>query len=375
MAKYRKFFLIPLTYILMLFFVAPVLGRAEETTSSSEDLPSFSYEVVHPDNQINESVGYYDLKMTPGQEQTVHIRFNNPSNFDVKVLVELSGAKTNSSGVIEYTNERIENDDSLKFAFEDIVTAPSEIEMAPGEEKILEINIKMPETSIEGYISGGIRLTRDGQVEEAGDSTVVNQVSYMVGMLLTEQEPAEIEAISEELQFNKVYPDIHNYRNAFMVNFSNIKSIYVNDVVVDIQISREGSSEVLYESKKSSMRMAPNSFIAYPVSLNGEQMVAGDYRAKIVVTSGKGGRWEWDEAFTVTDEEANKFNEQDLTLVQEPGINWRLVAMVAAGALGVLLVIFLTIHFVRKNRKAKNKARRNANRKSKKNKKPVEKTS
>nr|WP_269092742.1 DUF3324 domain-containing protein [Enterococcus sp. BWR-S5] len=192
---------------------------------------------------------------------------------------------------------------------------------------------------------------------------VVNKIAYMVGMLLSQQDPTDIENISEELGFNQVYPATSNYRNAFMVNFSNIQPIYVDDMTVEVQITKEGSEAVLYDTKKSQMRMAPNSMINFPVELNGEAMVPGDYRAKISVKSGKGGSWQWDEAFTVTDEEAEKFNAQDLSLVQDPGLNWQLIAMIAGGVLGVLLVIFLIIHFIRKKKGGNKKAKRKKNKK------------
>ncbi|WP_321386769.1 DUF916 and DUF3324 domain-containing protein [uncultured Enterococcus sp.] len=365
MNKRYKFSLVFL-YIISLFVAAPLVGAAEETGSASEEMTesgsTFSYEVIQPENQVDSSVGYYNLKLSPGQEQTVQIRLTNPSAVEVAIEVALNGAVTNGGGVIEYGPNKIDNDASLRFPFEEVVSAPEEVVLAPGEEKMLDLVIKMPETSFEGYISGGIRLMRKGQEEET-DTMVVNKIAYLVGMLLTQQESTDIENIPEDMQFNKVYPATSNYRSAFMINFSNIQPIYVDDMTVEVQITKEGSEAVLYDTKKSQMRMAPNTMIDFPVELNGEAMVPGDYRAKITVKSGKGGLWEWDEAFTVTDEEAEKFNAQDLTLVQEPGLNWQLIAMIAGGVLGVLLVIFLIVHFARKKKVGKKKSKQMKNKK------------
>lgn len=353
MVKNKRFVGLIIAYILCVLLFQPAAGNAEETTSSSGSAGGFVYEVIKPDNQMGESLGYYKLKMTPGQVQTLQIRLTNPGDEGVTVLVDLKRAGTNSNGVIDY-NDNLEKDDSMKFDIEEIATVPEEVVLGPGEEKMLEIQINMPETNFEGYLSGGIDLTRAGQVEES-DATVVNVVSYRVGLVLTEQDQEEIDAIPENVEFNKVYPDTYNYRNAFMVSYSNVQPTYLEGMTLDVQITREGSEAVLFDSKKSDMRMASNSKITYPVYLEGEQMEPGDYRAKIVVTSAKGGRWEWDEAFTVTDEDADKFNEADLTLVQESGLDWKLIAMIAAGVLGVILLIFLIVHFTRKKRKGNKK--------------------
>lgn len=101
--------------------------------------------------------------------------------------------------------------------------------------------------------------------------------------------------------------------------------------------------------------MAPNSVIDFPVNLNGEMIVAGDYTGHIVVTSGDK-KWEWKEDFTVTQDDADKYNAQDVSLVQDRGINWKLIALIVGGVLGMLLIIYLAVRSVsKKKKKGKNK--------------------
>lgn len=98
--------------------------------------------------------------------------------------------------------------------------------------------------------------------------------------------------------------------------------------------------------------MAPNSQISFPIDMNGEKMVAGIYRAKIVATSSTG-KWEWDEEFEITKQDADKFNEEDVDLVQEQGIDIKLVLMII-GAMAVIIGIIFGIVMTAQNRK-KNK--------------------
>ncbi|MFD1902640.1 DUF3324 domain-containing protein [Enterococcus termitis] len=159
---------------------------------------------------------------------------------------------------------------------------------------------------------------------------------------------------------NKVYPELQNFQNAVFVNFSNISPVYTEDMTVNVQINKKGSKEVLYETKKSKMRMAPNSMIDFPVSLNGEKMVSGSYVANIVVTTKAGGKWAWTQEFKITDADAEKYNKKDLSLVQSTGINWLIIGAIVGVVLFVVgfIVVFLNLRKKKKRSKRKKKERK-----------------
>lgn len=352
--------------LVMLYIFGLIFGMGT-AASAEEDQPDtggFSFEVVRPDNQINPNVTYYDLGMKPGQKQTVVMKLNNTSDEEITVLVEANRGITNSGGVIEYV--KIEDKDpSLKFDFSEVVTVPDEVVLEPNSSKELNIEINMPKTSFEGYLAGGIRLQQKDQ-ESNQNGMVINKFAYMVGMLLSE---GKTDGIPEKVEFNRVYAGSSNYRNTIFVDYSNVQPNFLDNVTTDVQISAVDSEEVLYEAKKSQMNMAPNSAIRFPVSMNGQEMIPGDYTARVLVTTAQGGRWEWKENFTITDEEADKFNESDLSLVQDPGINWRLILMIVGGAVALFVIILIIIMILKKRKKEKQKAERRKRQAKKKTKK------
>jgi hypothetical protein len=134
-----------------------------------------------------------------------------------------------------------------------------------------------------------------------------------------------------------------------------VQAAYLNDLTVEVQIMSKDSDTVLYDTKKASMRVGPNNMVDFPVSMNGEKMVPGDYRAKIVAVSGERS-WNWEQEFTISDEEADKYNTQDVELIQEQGINWMLVGIVAGGMLIVVLLIFIIVRIVNKKKTKKKRA-------------------
>ncbi|MHC5218578.1 DUF916 and DUF3324 domain-containing protein [Enterococcus sp. LJL128] len=338
-------------FLLYIFITTIVVSFIPVQAEASQDGMGFTYNVVKPENQIG-TAGYFDLKMTPGQKQTVQIELSNSGQEEITVGVSLNSAKTNANGVIEYGPTAIENDASLKYDFVDVVKAPTEVVIPPASVVALNLDISMPEEEFNGHISGGIQLKKVSteEVDETEKTGVINEYAFLVGMLLSETDTP----VEPDLSFNKVYAGLFNYRNSVYVNFSNVQSAYLEEATTDVQITKKGEEEVLYDTKKAGMRMAPNSLIDFPVEMNGDRMVAGDYTAHIVVSAGEK-KWEWTEDFTITNEEADKFNSQDVALTQERGIDWKLIVLIVGAVFLVVLLIFLVIHFVRKNKKSKKK--------------------
>ncbi|GGC91140.1 DUF916 and DUF3324 domain-containing protein [Enterococcus wangshanyuanii] len=354
LAKYVTGIILGLLFIVN-FSTAEVFA-AEEANGAG-----FSYSINYPENQIEET-GYYKLKMTPGQEQTVSMTLTNPSSEDIKIDVALTGAKTNRNGVIEYSPVEIKNDPSLKFPFEDLVTGEKTVEVPAGKTVDYEMKIKMPETSFDGVILGGIYMIKQDTEKEkkTNGSIVLNKYAYAIAMVLTETDTK----LDKELKLNSVSAGQSNYRNTIFVNVSNVVADYVDDLMMEVQITKQGSETVLYETKKEEMRMAPNTYLEFPVSMNGEEMVAGKYTAKILASS-EGYKKEWTKDFEITKDEAGKYNERDVGLVQEKGIDWKIIAAIVGGVLAVIIILFVLIYSLRKKKKETAKKAKKAKKKSK----------
>lgn len=317
-----------------------------------ENVVGFNYQIEYPANQVGEENGYFDLEAEPGTEQTVNIRLNNGGSEKVVVTISVNGTKTNSNGVLEYGPTDIKNDTSLKFPFEKIVSAPKEVEIPANDSKIVPIDIKMPETSFDGMILGGIHMKKKEKEEkvEAQGATIRNSYSYIVAMKLQNHQ----DSVKPEIKFNHATGSQRNYRNSVVINFSNVTSSLIKDKMdVESQISKKGSEEVLYERKQKGMSMAPNTQMDFYVSMGGEKMQPGDYVARTLVTIDDQ-KWEEKLAFNISKEEADKYNKRDVGLVQERGLDWKLVAFIVGGFLAIVLGIFAVVKFIQ-NRQDNNK--------------------
>lgn len=339
--------------VVFLLYIAAILGSAVQTYAE-ENPTGFNYKVIKPENQRETNVGYFDLRMKPGQKQTVQVELSNPANSDVEIEVSLNGAKTNGNGVVEFGPIAIDNDKSLKYDFKDIVKGPESVVVPAGGTKTVDLAITMPEVSYDGMIAGGIQLKKKVDEKEREKQTgVINEYAFMIGMLLTETDTT----VTPELELNDVYAGLRNFRNSIFVNFSNVKAAFLESLTTEVQITEKGSDAVLYDTKKANMRVAPNSMVDFPVSMNGEEMAPGDYHAKITATSGDQ-KWAWEKDFTITDEQADKFNEQDVNMVKQEGINWLLIGLIVGVGIIVGLIIFVIVRQLGKKKEQKKRSTR-----------------
>lgn len=340
-------------------FSIPTYAEEGETASSqaAEEASGFTYQVLFPENQRSEN-GYYDLRMIPGQKQTVEILLKNHDKKELTVNVDLNGARTNPNGVVEYGPTKLEADASMKYEFTDLVKGPESVTIAPGAEERLALEITMPEASFDGVILGGIQLQRQADEEEEADSKgmmIINEYAYLVGMILSETDTE----LTPEMSFIKAYASQPNYRNTIVIDLGNTVATPLKGVTVEAQIMGENSDAVLYDAKKLNMNMAPNTVLNFPVSMGSDSMKDGKYRAHVVATLGDQ-KWEWTESFEITKEEADKFNREAVGLVQEQGLDWQLIGMIVGGVVAAAVVIFLIIHFIGKSKKknGKNKSKK-----------------
>ncbi len=63
---------------------------------------NFAVTPTIPENQVDKSKTYFDLKMAPGAKQTVEIQLRNDTDEDITIENTVNSATTNLNGVVEY---------------------------------------------------------------------------------------------------------------------------------------------------------------------------------------------------------------------------------------------------------------------------------
>lgn len=337
-------------FCLLIILLLPKLAFADDNEAIMKQV-GFTYKINHPDNQIGTG-GALNLKMTPGQEQDVTVTISNSSDQAVTLDLSLNGARTNNYGGLEYGPNQFEADKSMAYDITDLISMENEVVIPKQSDKELVLKLKMPKVPFDGIVTGGVQMIeKDGIKKPVTETGIVNKVAYLFGITLemTDKE------ILPELDLKKVYPEQANFRNAIFLDIANIMPMKVQGLMLDVEIYQSGKTEVLYESKKNNMELAPNTLMSYPVSLGGERMTAGKYTAKILA-SAHDKEWKWEKEFTITREDADLFNQKDVNIIQERGLNWKVIVIIIFGLVFVMAGLYLVSKKMSRRKKNQKKA-------------------
>ncbi|KXY06117.1 DUF916 and DUF3324 domain-containing protein [Bacillus sp. FSL K6-0067] len=342
--KYAK----KIVAILLLTVFIIGLGEVYQSKALAAEL-NFAVKPIIPENQRDKKKTYFDLRVKPGQQQTLKIVLTNDTEQAVTIEPKVNVAVTNVNGIADYSMEVKEHDKTLKLPITDVVKAPNEITVPAKGQIELPIEVKMPEEEFDGILLGGISLQekekKDNKSQQKKNVSIENRYSYVVGFVLNEND----NEVEPHLTLNTVAPGQMTARNVINANIQNTKPMLVNQLSIDAKISRKGSSEVLYHSEKKGMQMAPNSNFNYPIQLEGQPLEAGEYRATITAES-KGKTWTWTKDFVIKADTAKKYNKSDVSIKKD--YTWYYVL---GGILFILIAIFFYFLGRRKSKKEEQK--------------------
>lgn len=336
-----------------LIFSLFIFGKGK--VASAAEL-NFSVESILPDNQRDKKQTYFDLRMKPGQEQTVYVLLKNTTKKNVTVNIAVNEAKTNMNGTTQYDTNKIERDSTLKYSLADIVTVEKKVVVKPNSEEKVPVKIKMPKEDIPGVILGGLsfqqkesEVDKEEQSEDQGLS-IKNRFSYNLAMMLSTND----DEVQPELVLNDVKADLYNARTVILANIQNTQPMLMNQLEVKAHVTKKGESEQLFKKNTKEMQMAPNSNFDYTIPLEGKVIEAGDYTLTMEAKS-MGETWKWKKDFTVTDEQSAKFAEKDVDVTEEDSSNWLWWVL---GAVALLVIIGLIVFFLRKKGANQTRSRR-----------------
>lgn len=343
----------------IIFFISVIALFVGISSQASASEFNFAVTPNIPDNQVDKTKTYFDLKLSQNTEQDLTMELRNDTENEVTIELSVNSATTNMNGVVEYGPNKIKQDQSLKYNLKDLVTIQSEVKIPGKSKKSVPIHVKMPDEKISGVLAGGITL-KEKKVEDnntksdtSSGMAIKNEYSYVVALLMRQSTVA----VKPDLLLQRVAAGQNNARNVIQANLQNPEPTYLNQLKVQAEITKKGSSKVLYHSEKSGMQMAPNSNFDYPIALNGEKLAGGNYHIKIVAYGGKSEngsftsgkdenglsikysyKWTLEKDFTIKDELAKKLNKKDVSIKQDYTWLYFLVALFIA-----LIIVFLVI--------------------------------
>ena len=105
--KLQKKILAQLLFIMVMIVLMPlgiIPALRVQAAAGQTDGIGYYVRAVLPDNQISNNLSYFDLRMQPGQSQTLEVEVVNESDKVITVDLAAVSASTNRNGIIEGVN-------------------------------------------------------------------------------------------------------------------------------------------------------------------------------------------------------------------------------------------------------------------------------
>lgn len=335
-----------ITYILgtllvasLVFIIFPINGKATEAELNFYVTPEF------PESQIEGSNNYFDLNLEPGAKETLSLKLQNAKSTPIKIQVTPHTAYTNVNGVVEYGRDAQHPDPTLPYSLDKLIKTSDVIELAGNETKSISVSLHMPKETFEGFLAGGLRISevKEDQIEEPNRDegvAIKNEFAYVVGVIVSNTR----HSVRANLDLIDVFPDQLNYRNVVSATIQNYMPTFVNRLSIEATVQRSGEDDILYKSSKEMMQMAPNSSFNFPISLEGERFVSGEYVLKLHAKSSED-EWKWERSFIIEADQSRALNRTDVTI--DNTINWWMISAISL----CLLLILIFLGMIKKRNK------------------------
>lgn len=339
-------------HFVVLSIVTMALGFLVGVQYTEASTLGFSVETVIPENQVDKSKTFFDLKGEVGSNQVLEVKLHNHTDREVKVESTIAPATTNLNGVVEYGPRDQKLDASLKYNLAELLTYKNEkqkkeIVIPKNGETNVKFDLKYPGEPFEGVVAGGLsfkEIKSDKESETTGNGLAIeNEYAFVVAVILH----GITDDIQSVLEMKDVFTGQVNARNVINANLQNPEPKYLNQLVVDAKVTKFGQDEVVYQQKMEGMQMAPNSNFDFPVHLEGKRLEAGKYTLTLKADSMED-TWTFKKDFQVTAKKAKELNEKDVTI--KPNNTW---IYITVGLIILLIVIGINIFLIYRNKKAK----------------------
>jgi hypothetical protein len=311
-------------------------------TQANEQV-GYSVEAEIPENQLDPSLSYFDLRVNPGDEQELNITIYNHENEEIIVQGAIYNAATNRNGLVVY-EEQEEIDSSLENPITEFVTLEEKEWTIPaGESETITAIMNLPDEPFDGIKIGGFYFERVlDEAEEHEGVNIENRYAYVIGLQLSEND----DPVEPNLELQSVEPGLVNQRTAVVAAIQNSEPLLMEDVTIQAAVYEENASDPMLETEQEGINMAPNSTMEFVIDWNNQPLQAGNYMLELVATGGEA-EWQWEEGFTIEqeDEQVNETAvEIENTVATETASNntgWFIAGFVVLALIIVGLLVYI----------------------------------
>ncbi|WP_461214723.1 DUF916 and DUF3324 domain-containing protein [Lacticaseibacillus sp. GG6-2] len=319
-------------------------GLAAPTQTVRAENLHYSVAAQLPDNQIDQQVSYFALKVVPGSQQTLTLTITNKDTQAHRFQVSINRATTNTNGEVDYTRHELAAPASLEANIEQMATTPKTVTVPAQSAKPTTIQLRVPAKPFAGVALGGVRVV---EVDSTAASShkglqLTNKFAYVVG--LSVQETDDYKTIAPKLELRRVTAKQLNYRNYIALDLENTKPNLIHRLQLQVKVLKKGQKQPYITYTKDRLALAPNSRFTFPVSTGNQQLQAGNYTMILDAHAAEGNyRWHFQRQFRITNTKARQLNHTAVDQKRPQGSLLLRVLLIVIGLLVVVLGLVLVL--------------------------------
>ena len=268
---------------------------------SEEPAPDgYAIHITIPENQISGDTGYYDLLVTPGQQQALTGTILNRADTEIEVLVQSNTAYTNENGLVQFDGLNDTNDESMAVDFSSITTVvePAGYDQPTADDGSRKFDgvvyrvaakgstaftllVEVPEEGFDGAVLGGLMFTKLNQ----GDSDIEsafglrNVYRYVKAVRLRESLD-EVDPVFEMQSASASVDQVS--RPLLHLGLRNPAPLLVHEITLRGSVYPASSEGAIFTFERNNISMAPNSAMLYNVKFDSKELPpSGEYRVSL----------------------------------------------------------------------------------------------
>ncbi|MGX7149962.1 DUF916 domain-containing protein [Enterococcus ureasiticus] len=299
-------------------FILPIKGVASNS--------GFYVTPVIPENQLENTVDYFNIGVPAAMNQTLEVVIVNESTEPKSVRLTLLDGMTTKDGTISYDKEHT-YDDSQRYRLSKIAKLEqNEATVEPNSSATVKIQLKYDISDFYGTILGAVNVS-----EKEPDNTQVgvnNSFAYNIPIKIRVAE----EGKENRLNYKGLTLNSEKTKQTLDLTFQNPEPTILRKLNLSFTVyKKDKPAESLWSSEMKEVELAPNSLFSPELSLTDSKLKAGKYVLKIVAKSDViDSSWESD--FTLSTSEKQGMN-GGVEILSESN-QWWLIISVAILVLG-----------------------------------------
>lgn len=341
-------------WVLLMSIALGFSGQANASEGKESAAIGYYVRALLPENQIDPTVTYFDLRMKPSQKQDIIVEVVNETNEEITIDIAAISASTSRNGVIDYKTPDIK-DETLAIAFSDIASLKKKQMSVPADSTAPVVaTIAMPETPYDGVVLGGLVFTKQNEKADASSEGMVlnNIYSYVIGVKLSETDVP----VLPDFELAQVQADTVNYLPTIVHSIRNKNAAIAKNIAIDVAIYDQ-KNQLVSEFQREGMDMAPNSVMPLAVTPanaqgaeNDGRLVPGEYTSKLTLVQDEK-KWEFEQKFVIESAEAERIN--DIAPIEPPAAANYTLLVIAAIVIFLLLALVIVLIVWMKSQKKK----------------------